>query len=196
MRFRKALVLGVVVTTGCTASWNALVRYSSAPAEPSMSPESGIYAAILTSYAQGWGTRVLVVPETPEQAGSVLAWVGTGADVIRRHWADTLKQEVRAALADSALREQAGLDRLLTALPFSGESVKLARVSDSLTTERGYPVPRLRLSRPGFNADSTMAAVHVTFWCGGRCGHGTTLLLARRPGHEWRIWYSASHWIS
>jgi hypothetical protein len=56
--------------------------------------------------------------------------------------------------------------------------------------------PRLRLSRFGFNRDSTLASARVVFWCGVRCAHGATALLARRAGHRWRVWHYVAHWVS
>jgi hypothetical protein len=60
----------------------------------------------------------------------------------------------------------------------------------ALSDHPGRPWPALSIRRPGFNRDTTIAAVSIGYWCGVRCGHITTVLLARRPGHQWRRWHS------
>jgi hypothetical protein len=126
---------------------------------------------------------------------SQYAVTSMGISRIPGHWIDSLQHEVRVALensagrpADSAEVGQAARALDLTVLPSDTTNWPLRSGSP--------PLPRLRLYRPGFNGDSTIAAVRYDYWCGPMCGAGETLLLARKPGHRWRIWYAFTHWIS
>src|SRR5688572_16372147 len=114
--------------------------------------------------------------------------------VIRGHWANTLKHEVSTALGDPARTEMSRHEVLSQAAALYG--IHLHRLRSIAPPADSSPIPRLWVWRAGFNADSTIAAIDVEFWCGMRCAHGSTYLLARRPGHRWHIWYEALHWYS
>jgi hypothetical protein len=47
-----------------------------------------------------------------------------------------------------------------------------------------------------FNAHSTVALVYATHWCGGLCGEGMWVALARKDGHWKRLNWTSSSWIS
>ena len=47
-----------------------------------------------------------------------------------------------------------------------------------------------------FNADTTGALVYVQVKCGPLCGTGQLVLLARRPGRRWVIWFVRRMWVS
>jgi len=51
-------------------------------------------------------------------------------------------------------------------------------------------------SRVGFNPARTQAVVSVSHGCGGLCGSGSVVLLARDPDGGWRVVRSASTWVS
>jgi hypothetical protein len=51
-------------------------------------------------------------------------------------------------------------------------------------------------SRVGFNAARTQAVVSVSRGCGGLCGTGTLVLLARNPDGRWRVVGSVLMWVS
>jgi hypothetical protein len=53
----------------------------------------------------------------------------------------------------------------------------------------------IRFSRVGFNVERTQALVYVEHGCGGTCGAGRYLLLAKREG-VWRIEGAYMAWIS
>jgi len=181
----------ILFLTGCSAGWGRVVRYSPDPAEESVLVEA--YKAVLADFAKPpWPDSIAL--QGPDQAAPLYAMVSGGATAVPSHWADTLQGVVRVALddctkpADSAALAQAARSLSLVLLP-------------SDTTEwppwSGHPPPpRVRLSHPGFNADSTIAALRLDYWCGPLCGAGQTLLLARRPGMRWRIWHALGHWIS
>ena len=195
IRFTISVALAL---TACVAPWSALVEYSEDRASPGEDTVDGVYMATLQ--------RVLITGGWPRVAEwhrdpSMLP-VDPGGSVIRSHWADTLKREVRAATDElrSVLRDCA-------APPIDHIAVLAMRLGIELrdtTDARSYlvagrdslPVPELWLSVPGFNADSTVAAIEVDYWCGGLCGHGATLLLARRPGYRWQVWRYHTHWVS
>jgi hypothetical protein len=112
------------------------------------------------------------------------------------HWADTVKREVYVALSDPAFTNSA--DSATVASVAFDLGLRLAR-ADTIPgrpPKDFRPTPRLRLSHPGFNRDSTIAVIRVDFWCGYLCGAGETLFLARHPGYAWRIWYIALAWVS
>jgi hypothetical protein len=115
---------------------------------------------------------------------------GTGR--IPGHWADSLKRQVRAALDDPALANEADT----VVIKAAAEELHLTPQTEAPASTGSRPVPRLWLSAPGFNADSTIAVVRGSFWCGPLCGSGEVLFLARRPGTAWRIWDSELLWVS
>ena len=45
-----------------------------------------------------------------------------------------------------------------------------------------------RLSRVGFNASRTRAAVYFVLYCSASCGEGGFVVLARVPGRAWTLW--------
>jgi hypothetical protein len=185
------LLTSALVVTGCKASWNAVVRYSTEPAPGSDSPEAAVYVAALDDQFQRVGTRpsalVLLQGISLPPALNVHA---------PAHWPDSLKRAVHAALAD--LNAKAGrrmsLDSLLLVRMGAQLAVDLRTETAevALAQELAGPspdTPRALLSRPGFNQDSTVAAINVAYWCGEMCGNGGTLLLARRLGYKWRVFY-------
>ena len=186
--------LAVLLLAACTASWGSLVRYSSEPATDSVPIE--VYRAALAQVAEGpWPDSIVLqatAAATPHVAGSLTL----SPTQVPSHWTDTLRHQTGIALADSALGQPADPEAVARA----AASLGITLLASNATAERSGPAQRylahIALSRPGFNADSTIAAVYLGLWCGLRCGHGSTLLLARRPGARWQIWYSFQHWVS
>jgi hypothetical protein len=182
------LILGVVA---CSANWGRVVRYSPEKGEEPVLV--GAYKAVLADFAKPpWPDSIAL--QAPDDAAPLEAMVSGGGTDIPSHWADTLRREVRRALDDCGTPADSG------ALTQAARALGLVLLPSD-TTEwppwSGHsPPPRVRLSRPGFNADSTIAAVRLDYWCGPLCGSGRTLLLARRPGLRWRVWYALGHWIS
>ena len=184
---------------GCTASWNALVRYSDQPAPPGQGVEQGVYAAVLRGYLDPHMPETTVLTP-PDSVVGELAALTTGRPLrIPHHWADTLRTAIEVALADPSLRQSASEQLVVQAAERVGLNLIPSRdfhpVSQGAGARRATAA-RLWLSRPGFNVDSTIAVVRVTYWCGMLCAHGITLALARRPGHEWRVWNTWLHWVS
>jgi len=70
------------------------------------------------------------------------------------------------------------------------------------TSESCTTIPRVTLSRVGFNTDTTKAVIsfRVTVGTGPYpgCGfmYGGLLFLARKPGRAWTTWRSGSGWIT
>lgn len=183
----------LLVLTACTASWGRLVRYSSAPAVSS-DLLVDLYAVVLREGA--WPVADSVIIGQPRAtAGLTVA----DRDLIPGHWADTLKREVSTALHDSAFGHPVSLTILQSAATAAGVQLAVSGPdSVPITPDRSgvRPTPRVTVWAPGFNRDSTIAAVNISVWCGMRCGRGETLYLARRPGHRWRIWDGRLQWIS
>ena len=198
--FRPAAAMVALSVGACTASWNALVRYSDRPTSPDQPVEEAVYEAVLKSFGP---YDSLVVNDSSCGGFRFLAAFTT----IRRrqvpgYWADTLKREVTLALSDTALRASADTALISSAAKHLGIELVSPAGAESLDVTRRSRspfspiVPRVTISRPGFNHDSTMAVIEVSIVCGGLCGAGQTLFLARRPGFHWRIWNAELHWVS
>ena len=54
----------------------------------------------------------------------------------------------------------------------------------------------VRLSRVGYNRDSSQAVVYVDHRCGGLCGTGWTVHLRRDPVRGWRVTKADTRWIA
>jgi len=195
----RLLSVAVAVLSACTASWNAVVRYSDEPAPSDESAAAEVYRAVLlTLIKDGW-PRMAVLTDSTASLGSFAAVTTLGQPRLPGDWPDTLKREVRAALQDPQLAHVG--DRTVILQAAMGIRFHLIAPTDSLASphapsSRLQLPPRLQLSAPGFNADTTIAAIHLDYWCGLLCGHGATLLLARRPGFRWRVWNYEVHWVS
>jgi hypothetical protein len=191
---RFYLFCAMLLLVGCSATWAKVVRYSAEPAEAPALVE--VYKAVLADVAGTPRRDSIAIQEAPgDQTG--LAYVsGSAAVRVPGHWADTLQREVRAALTDPARDGPADS----TTLRQAARALKIVLLPSDTSA---WPLPsshlppaRATLSQPGFNADSTIAAMRVDYWCGPLCGSGRTLLLARRPGTKWRVWHAVTHWIS
>jgi hypothetical protein len=187
---RLVLLLALVPGLACTASWSSLVRYSDQPGPANVSQITAVHQAVLANYFHS-SRDTLVIRSDPSDtisSDAPVAMVRSGTSPLPSEWADTLKREVEAALADS------GYGRWLSA----GELQATALGMDLPTRPRS-PVarfPQLRMTIPGFNSDSTIAVVGMSYVCGGLCGWGGTLFLARRPGSAWRVWRFRRAWVS
>ncbi len=194
-RLRLAATIGIVLLClGCTASWNALVRYSELPAVEGMTPEMGVYAEVLRYFRASWGLPEVLLSNRPPQS-DISTVFRSGHGVVPGHWADTLQLEVLTALADSSLAQLAPHPAIEQAAALARIPVREGTPADAIRPDQPNE-PRIWFSRAGFNRDSTVAAINVQFWCGYLCGHGVTLLLARRPGNQWKVWHGFLHWIS
>jgi hypothetical protein len=184
--------------SACTASWTRVVQYSAEPSSHSVIVD--VYRTVFASIVDGLGATAGPDSVAVEHSRAPARLEGlmscAGVDV-PNHWVDTLKHEVRIALVDLDCSELADS----TALVRAAQSLGLVLLPAApvagwpLNVDRAGP-PQIKLSSPGFNADSTIAAVRGDVACGLQCGYGETLLLARRPGKRWRVWYSFLHWIA
>ncbi len=164
------------------------MKYSSAPVSPGVSVEEDVYASVIEQFMRDWHV-VGLQPQTDTTTPQLGAWVVYPKADIPAHWPDSLRHEVATAFADSALRQPAD-DSLLGALA----AARAPAAPAALPRRTGRL--QLRMSRPGFNADSTLAAIRVSYWCGWLCAAGQVWLLARRPGLRWRVWYVRTDWVS
>jgi len=187
-RFAHPSVL-LVALSACTASWNALVRYSDEPAPAGEGQVEGVYAAVFEGLVRGgWPSAAILVDSLNPIRPVHSAVMRLGQLDVPGHWVDTLRDEVRPALWAPELQQDG--DRALILQGALRVGFQILPPADTLAPAR------LWLSRPGFNADSTIAALQFEYWCGFRCGHGATLLLARRPGYQWRVWDYRTGWRS
>jgi hypothetical protein len=187
-RCRRIVLPGrLAATTACTVSWRRAVGYSREPVAPSVSVEADLYGVVADRVIKEWKVTALAPNGAPpiELAAFVIAPYA----VIQSSWADTLKLEVQAALADPHLGTPAD-DSLVQA------AFRSRLPAGSPSHANGTGLTQLRLSNPGFNADSTIAAIRVGVLCGPLCGEGAIWLLARRPGFRWRVWRTVVTWIS
>lgn len=190
----RRLLSAVLLLSGCTAGWNNVVHYSDQPALLDQTLLEGVYAAVLRSYVDPTRDSVVVVaadqsPTAPDGP----SYPATAAS-IPDHWADTLRREVEAALADTG-RGAAPTPHLIEGVA-SRLGIRLLTTPPAMRVPGERPVPQLAVSAPGFNSDSTIAVVEVAFHCGPLCGSGQVLYLARRPGRAWRIWHADLTWVS
>lgn len=203
MRASPALLLAL---SACTAGWNSMVQYSSTPAPREENAELGLYRVVVSEYRRT-DTNGLYLARPADTTEWPLAAATTGGPVdVPSHWADSLQRETQLALRDPArtrepmwdwLEQAAALEgvRLRSGADFSA-ALAAWEAASQRERDRVPLVRKLHLTRPGFNADSTLGVIDVDFWCGFVCGAGATLFLARRPGYRWRVWYSQVHWIS
>jgi hypothetical protein len=191
--FKIAQITPLLLLSACTANWDRVVQYSPEPADHSVLVE--VYRAVLVPLKEEPGPDSVAMENFGYPARLDQPTSCGGSDV-PNHWADTLKHEVRVALSDancSRLADSADITRAAQTL---GLFLLPADVTDWPLNPNRAPPPRAKLSRPGFNRDSTIAAIRLDVSCGPSCGSGETLLLARKPGKRWRVWHSFLHWVS
>jgi len=189
-RLELALLLGLV---GCTAPWDRVVRYSPEPAEQSVVVE--LYRTILVSLTEEpWPDSVAI--QDPAQSASTDVMALCGNMDVPKHWADTLKREAKLALSDPGCSKPADTTDLALAAKSLGVVLLQADTAAWPRNPKRSSPARVQFSRPGFNRDSTIAAVNINVDCGIQCGWLETLLLARTPGKRWQIWYSYTHVIA
>jgi hypothetical protein len=191
--FKRVQFTPLLCLLGCTAPWDRVVEYSPEPADHSVVVE--VYRTVLAPLTEGpWPDSVAVQHFGDVAPLDALTTLG-GLDV-PGHWEDTLKHEVRVALSHPDRSKLADSTDLTLAAETLGLVLLPSDTTEWSVNPKRAPPPRIRLSRPGFNGDSTIAALRMDVWCGPLCGDGATLLLARRPGKQWRIWHAFGHWVS
>jgi hypothetical protein len=190
MRFESSTLQAtpLLCLLACTATWNRVVEYSPEPADDPVVVE--VYRTVLAPFT-----------EEPWPGGVSIDLVGDpvpldGLIRVPSHWVDTLKHEVRVALSDPSGSKLADSTDIASAVRSLGLVLLPPDTTEWPGRPKHQPPPTVKLSSPGFNGDSTIAAVRLDVSCGPVCGSGETLLLARRPGRRWRVWYSFAHWIS
>jgi hypothetical protein len=190
----KLLALFLALLAACTASWSSFVRYSAIPAPAGEDLVVGAYASILQDF---WGKHrptSAVVGGSDSSRMSLAAFVSGGQPPIPSYWPDSLKQQVAILLGAPALNRPA--DSQLIAAAATDLGVQVLRPPPTGTQDSTRPVTHIAFSGVSFNADSTLAAVRFTYWCGPVCAAGQTAFLARHPGFHWRVWHIYTAWIS
>ena len=192
-----AIPLACLSILACTATWGRLVHYSSRRAPPGEGVVVGAYAATLHEV---WGRHPpdSILVGTSVSGRLPLAAVTTlGGDPVPGYWPDTLREQLAVALRSPQLNVEAEPDLLAAAAISIGVHVIQGGPSEiPAESLLAHHLERLFVSGIGFNRDSTIAAVRISYWCGLLCGAGQTLLLARHPGFQWRVWRALTHWVS
>lgn len=191
----RSILLGIpVFLTACTAPWHRIVQYSETPATES--PVVGVYRAIIADVSTPPASDTLILLDRSSRGGMSAIVVGAGRFSVPSHWEDSLKREVRSALADSAYGKEMDTSAFAQAAR-AAHVVLLPPDTTSWPYWSGHAPPaRIRVTHPGFNSDSTIAILYVEYLCGPLCGNGSTLVLARRPGTAWKVFYGVTYWVS
>ncbi len=195
-RIHMVTLVLLVALSACTAGWNHFVRYSNAPMPADQLLEEAVYEVALQNLVSARRTPAIIVNDTTHKGPGPAAFVTMGSEQVPGYWVDTLKREVTMALEDPGLRHRADPALVTAAATQLGLTLLEPTSADSVFDPAKRFTPRLVLSRPGFNHDSTLAAIRVSVVCGMLCGNGATVFLARRPGFRWRIWLWETHWVS
>ncbi len=182
-----------VWVVACTAPWNRIVQYSPEPAHHPVIVE--VYRSVLAPHLEEPGPDTVAIEQFGAPARLDPPTCASGVRV-PGHWADTLKHEVRVALSDPNCSTLADSTDIVRAAESLGLGLVPADTAEGPPSPKRAPPTIVTLSRPGFNGDSTIAAIRLDVWCGPICGAGQTLLLARKPGKRWRVWYSFLHRVS
>ena len=196
-KVRILQVAYLISPLACTAPWGRVVEYSSEPSRHAVVIE--VYRTVLTSLVENLRDQTRPDSISVENFGYPSRLdppTSCGGSDVPNHWAHTLKHEVRIALSDPDCSTLADSTDLVRAAETLALVLLPGDTTDWPLSPKRSPPPRIKLSRPGFNGDSTIAAIRMDMWCGTLCGHGATLLLARRPGKQWQIWDAIGHWIS
>jgi hypothetical protein len=190
--FRAVQLTPLLCLLACTAGWDRVVKYSPDPADHSVVVE--VYRSVLAGWTEEPWPDWIAIQHSGEP--SLAAVTTLGGSQVPNHWADTLKHETRVALFNPDRSRLADLGDITSAAQTLGLAVLPSDTTDWARNPKRMPAPRIRLTRPGFNGDSTIAAIRMDVWCGFMCGSGQTFLLARKPGKRWRIWHAFMHWIA
>lgn len=188
---RALLGIALLYLPGCRANWDRVVQYSPDPARHSAVVE--VYRAVLTEFSEAPRADSLALQRSAPRDPPTCR-----APKVPGHWVDTLKHEVRVALSDPSCSMPADPSELASAARDLGLTIATSAhtAQTSLHSREHRPSMVIAVSRPGFNRDSSIAAVRLDVWCGPICGSARTLLLARKPGMRWRVWHGFLHRVS
>jgi TonB family protein len=166
-----------------------LPLYSFVPAPADVDLGSSVLQVVLPNIVSP--RRPIALAPDAAPFGPALASV---EDEMPSYWSDSLRHEVEDALGDPAMQQAAQKEQVAQVLTQLGSRTVPYQPSVLPTSDTSAVI--LFISRPGFNRDSTIAAVRTELQCGNLCGSGQVLLLSRRPGYRWRVWCSFALWIS
>ena len=205
---RIALVLPAVFAFACAP--RAPDPPGPAPAPGALAVEDSVWAAVLDSLYVHRTTRLLVVDGITSDrfrrdrlvADAVRAFSaipGVEPYTVESFWARNLEVRSITSLPRTrvplVLVSEAAIDSLPDGIDSvrSGEPMLFWRAFH----ER-YPGSSglITLTRPGFNAARTQAILNVDRGCGGLCGDGTIILLARDAAGRWRVVHTRGTWVS
>ena len=188
MQFSHCLKLLVALAVlGCALATRPL-KLSDSVAPAGESPVQGVMALLLgrdssSLELQLLDTTVALPPIDPHR-------------MIKKYWVDSAQVGFAAALQDLV---EHGAQRLsLDSATFAGLPAHLVSEPPSQDRFHGpsYGTWFLKVSRIGFNPDSTYAAVYHEYYCGPLCAGASVSLFARRPGRRWTFWDGEMLWIS
>jgi hypothetical protein len=142
---------------------------------------------LLIRYA-GFG-QVVVLDSTELVRSEDLGWLLQGS------WADTLRPQLQAAVADLQAHGQTRWP--LDTTGFARLGAQPATHTPSRDTFTGPHGPTVFTFSPmGFNRDSTVAAVFWTYYCGDLCAGGQFSFFRRNSNGAWALWHSERSFVS
>lgn len=202
---RITLVLPAVLALACAPEGRV-----PSPVAGAATVEDSVWAAVLDSLYVRGRTRLLVVRDSTEQrylrdrlpASTVEKFSripGVEPQALESFWA-----------RNSAPRRITGLPRTRVPLVLVSKAAIDSLPSGIEPGRSGGPRQFWRafherypnssglitLTRPGFNAARTEAILNVDRGCGGLCGDGTIILLARDAAGRWRVVHTRGTWVS
>lgn len=204
---RGAAVLAAAVTAGCGVRTDA-----PAPAAAAPTVEDSVWAVVLDSLYVFSPTRRLVVQDSTSDRhrrdrpdGLLPGYVdtfgripGIERETVEDFWARNLQPRLVTLLSRTrvpvVVATRATIDSLPTGHdPDNGGEMRFWRAfHERFPSSSGL----ITLSRVGFNAARTQAVLNVDRGCGGLCGDGTIVLLARDASGRWRVVHTRGTWIS
>jgi len=133
--------------------------------------------------------QVIVLDSTELVRSEEHGWLLQGS------WADTLRLQLLAAVAD--LQAHGRTRWPLDTTGFARLGAHPATQTPSFDTFIGPLGPTVfAISPMGFNRDSTVAAVYWTYYCGGLCAGGQFTFFRRSANGAWVLWHSERLFVS
>jgi hypothetical protein len=163
------------------------LKLSNAPALPGEPPLHAILAIMMHHWD---GPPAILADST-----AVPPPLTPGA-FIKGYWVDTARAGFAAALHDLVVH--AAERQVIDSASVAGLPLQLVHrrppAQEFVGPSAGHWF--MRVSRIGFNGDSTFAAIYDTYYCGMLCAGASVSLYARRPGRRWTLWSTELLWIS
>jgi hypothetical protein len=211
MRARFASMPRIVLAFGVVALALGCATTPARPGHPSSGPsaEDTVWAEVLDSLYVNARTRQLVVHDsTPDQirsenmaayAGAAMRGMpGVGPGTVDDFWERNREPRPVGPLPPTRVPVTLVTRADIASLPDGVDLHPNEPMRFWRAFHQRYPDSSglISLSRVGFNAARTQAVLNVDRGCGGLCGDGTILLLARDAAGRWRVAATRGTWVS